>query len=349
MKLRDGSEVEDPRLGHIPEFDERSRDYPLRALTGSRPPKSKEWECPARLDQGNEGACVGFAWAHELASDPVASRVSARMAREQIYWAAQKIDRWPGGSYPGAKPRYEGTSILAGAKAVEAMGAIAEYWWAFSLEDLIRAVSEIGPAVVGWKWHEGMFHPDAKGWVKASGSALGGHAICLIGVDMERKCFRFRNSWGAGWGLNGDGFISFDDAGKLIESRGEQCVPVVRAVIGEPEINSDARPARAPWWKFWQWFQPAMAALMLSSCAGVSHTTITRYEDGRTTTEHFQMAQLLTNTEETVMVRRPDGTIFFALVGANQTKWIVDYYGGQAMLRLAGEGGDIIGEIIGVF
>jgi C1A family cysteine protease len=43
----------------------------------------------------------------------------------------------------------------------------------------------------------------------------GGHAIVLTGYDDAKSvggdqgCFRFRNSWGAGWGAGGDGFIPY--------------------------------------------------------------------------------------------------------------------------------------------
>jgi hypothetical protein len=63
------------------------------------------------LDQGKEGACVGFAWSHELAAYPVRVEVDDEFARSKIYAEAQKIDEWPGEAY-------HGTSVLAGAKVV---------------------------------------------------------------------------------------------------------------------------------------------------------------------------------------------------------------------------------------
>lgn len=36
------------------------------------------------------------------------------------------------------------------------------------------------------------------------------HAICLIGYDDSKQAFKFINSWGTDWGLNGYGYISYN-------------------------------------------------------------------------------------------------------------------------------------------
>jgi len=43
-----------------------------------------------------------------------------------------------------------------------------------------------------------------------NGTSRGAHAVCLIGYDDEKGAFEFINSWGAGWGLGGYGWISYD-------------------------------------------------------------------------------------------------------------------------------------------
>ncbi len=45
-----------------------------------------------------------------------------------------------------------------------------------------------------------------------SGTSRGAHAICLIGYDdsMGNGAFKFINSWGTEWGLNGYGWIAYD-------------------------------------------------------------------------------------------------------------------------------------------
>jgi hypothetical protein len=41
-------------------------------------------------------------------------------------------------------------------------------------------------------------------------SHCGGHAILLVGYDLDQKAFRFKNSWGDDWGQSGYGTLEFD-------------------------------------------------------------------------------------------------------------------------------------------
>lgn len=230
--LRDGTTPADPRLGRLPQFDERSRAYPVRAALApaqQAAPRGYTWRCTTTLDQGSEGSCVGHAWAHELLARPAeATGVDHPYARERLYWAAQQLDEWEGGAYPGATPQYEGTSVLAGAKVVSGLGAMAEYRWAFGLSDLVLAVGYKGPAVLGVNWYEGMFRPDGAGYVWPSGAVAGGHAILCRGVSVSRRTFTLRNSWGPGWGNGGDCLVTWDTMERLLGEGGEACIPVGR-------------------------------------------------------------------------------------------------------------------------
>lgn len=229
-KLRDGSTVQDIRLARIQQFDKRSRKYPIRATIDAKKPRSFTWRCDKYLDQGREGACVGFSLTHELIARPApVSGVAAKFAREQVYWEAQKVDPWPGGSYPGASPRYEGTSVLAGVQTLKNMGYIKEYRWAFGLKDLVMAVGYKGPAVIGVPWYEGMFDVRSCGHVHADGQVAGGHAILVKGVSVRNRTFTLHNSWGKAWGRGGTGLISWDEMDKLLHEGGEAVVPLVRA------------------------------------------------------------------------------------------------------------------------
>ncbi len=229
--LKNGSQVKDPRLTRIVHFDERSKGYPIRAVLSSTTPRSYTWPCTTWLDQGSEGACVGFSFAHELLAAPAVVRgVDKKFAKEKIYWEAQKIDPWDGGSYPGASPYYEGTSVLAGVKAVQELGYIEEYRWAFGLEDLILAVGHSGPVVLGINWYEGMFDMMPCGFVHVTGSVAGGHAILCQGVNVSEEYFTLHNSWGTSWGDGGNAKITWKEMDQLLKEDGEACVPVVRHV-----------------------------------------------------------------------------------------------------------------------
>ena len=229
IPLKDGTETSDPRLNRLVQFDEKSRQYPVMATLGGLKPRSYTWAGGPVLDQGPDGACVGFAMTHELAARPaVVKGRGPSFAKEKVYWEAQKIDAWPGGSYPGASPRYEGTSVLAGIKMMQKMGYIKEYRWAFGLDDLVMAVGYKGPAVLGIPWYEGMYTPGHCGYIHIGGKMVGGHAILCRGVSVKNRTFLLQNSWGPNWGKNGTALISWEDMDRLLHERGEAVIPTIR-------------------------------------------------------------------------------------------------------------------------
>lgn len=231
VDLRDGSTTEDERLGRLIQFDERSRQYPLRAPV--RRLRSYTWRIDGLwLNQGREGACVAFAGGHELAARPSEVRGSILDFNSlvSIYHEAQKIDPWPGGMYPGASPRYEGTSVLAGIKALHRMGYFEEYRWAFNMFDLAYGVGHNGPVWMGTWWYEGMYNTDANGYLHPTGAKVGGHSWIIYGVkivktndvvDFNKSYFKCRNSWGRSWGVNGDFKLSLKEAETLLMDDGE--------------------------------------------------------------------------------------------------------------------------------
>jgi hypothetical protein len=219
--LRDGTHTTDIRLDRLVQFDERSRAFPIRSEVVGKPRRSYTWSCDAHLDQGREGACVGFAMAHELIARPAPVKGITAADAQRFYKAAQKIDPWPG-------ENYEGTSTLAGVKTIAAEGHLKEYRWAFGLEDLILAVGYHGPALIGVNWYEGMFDIDHTGFIRHSGLIAGGHCTLVYSVNVPGEFFRIHNSWGPGWGENGTAKISWADMGRLLAEDGEACIPTVR-------------------------------------------------------------------------------------------------------------------------
>jgi hypothetical protein len=227
----------------IARFDPRSRAFAAVSTLPHNNVRSYTWRCGTWNDQGQEGACVGFAWSHELAARPAEVPTTEAQAR-LIYHEAQKLDEWAGESY-------EGTSVLAGVKAVKAnfknakgVPLIGEYRWAFGVEDLVRVLGYRGPAVLGINWYSGMFNTDAGGFIHKTGSLAGGHAILARAVklawvdphgprefsntDQSLSYVTLRNSWGRAWGMGGDCRVSLSDLGALLQEQGDACIPVVR-------------------------------------------------------------------------------------------------------------------------
>lgn len=239
-RLKGGNKTLDVRLDRVVQFDERSRNYPVRTVI-SQIPKTKTWACNRWNDQGQEGACVGFSWSHELSADPVVIAADSAVAT-RIYKLAQTLDQWPGEAY-------EGTSVLAGAKAVQTLKSrgvplMPEYRWAFGIDDLILAVGNLGPAVLGVNWYQGMTRTNSQGFIVPSGGLVGGHAILCRGItlywvnprtaktldniDRQKSYFTLRNSWGRSWGKNGDCYITVADMDTLLKQDGEAVIPVRR-------------------------------------------------------------------------------------------------------------------------
>lgn len=205
-------------LDRLIEFDERSRAYPIRTLVDDKPRRSYTWRVPVALDQGNEGACVGFAWAHEAAARPVVIGDVDNDYAFDIYYTAQTVDAWPGEDY-------QGTSVIAGARVMHDRGLIDEYRWAFSENDLALAVGYKGPAVLGTWWYSGMDIPDAEGYLRPTGAIRGGHAYLAYGYSIKKPGYKIWNSWGTGH----YGWIHPDDMATILSNQGEACIPVKRS------------------------------------------------------------------------------------------------------------------------
>lgn len=243
IELRDGSITHDPRLDRVRQFDERSRQFsitPMLREEGATTPRSFTWGLDTTLDQGAEGACVGFSVSHELRAKPkVIANITNATALE-MYHVAQHIDPWVG-CYLGARckvspssQRYDGTSVLAGIKAAQKAGHFAEYRWAFGVEDLKLAVSRQGPAILGIDWYSGMYTPRSfraevpRAWISRTGTIVGGHAILCVGYNIKINSFCLHNSWSPRWGINGRAWITAEDMDLLLRAKGEAVIPIVR-------------------------------------------------------------------------------------------------------------------------
>jgi hypothetical protein len=209
-----------PLLDRRVEFDSKSRQFPIRQLLPAKPLRSYTWTCDTYLDQGQEGACIGHAWAHEIAARPNVHKVDSQLAHD-LYRRARQLDQWPG-------ENYSGSSVLAGAKATQEAGYLTEYRWGFGIDDLLATLAYHGPVVLGINWMTGMWDVDDRGYIHATGSITGGHAILAKGINVKTESVILHNSWGRSWSVGGCAHISFTDLDRLLYDDGEACVPVIR-------------------------------------------------------------------------------------------------------------------------
>lgn len=224
-------------LDWAPHHDPRSKAFPVRALIETPPKRrNKLWKVGEVLDQGREGACVGFGWTSEARSTPVAvdlSRVAAEVPRDAtefalaIYRRAQQIDEWEGETYSG-------TSVNAGAKAMREVGLVNEYRWAFSIDDVVNTILVKGPVVLGIEWRYNMY------WTKndvvdATGNVVGGHCLTAVGYSLKSEKLNgedgiiLQNSWGPSWGNNGLALIKVTQLEELLNKNGEAAVATKRS------------------------------------------------------------------------------------------------------------------------
>lgn len=209
-------------LGRKHEFDERSKDYAVRELVEPLPGSDalirKTWRRRPAIDQGYTSACTGFdSWGR------LASYLKDTVSPFDLYHGAQTMDEWEGEDY-------EGSSVLGAAKFCKASGYINEYRWCFGIDDVLNALSYVGPVGLGTTWYESMFNapnsdptrktPEAL-TVNVDSGVAGGHAYDCHGILPGRELVVCTNSWGPGWGDEGRFYLTFSDLDKLLQDDGE--------------------------------------------------------------------------------------------------------------------------------
>lgn len=167
----------------------------------SKPHRDRRWTPGRQLDQGSEGACVGFGCMAEALATPVRTRaaVNADAQGFRMYEEARRRDEWAGENYAG-------TSLTGGGNAMRALGYLDQFLWLHTPEEIALAIAWSGPVVIGIPWTTTMDElnePDE--YFEFGGTLRGWHCVLLYGahgfapggrVYDHGPWFDLRNSWG---------------------------------------------------------------------------------------------------------------------------------------------------------
>jgi hypothetical protein len=214
------------------QLDARSLPYMVERTPPElrRPLRSKRWgRALPILDQGQVGACVGFAATGLLGSAPAdvlnealglmiyTDREIAAAATDYalaLYAETTAADPYEG-TYP---PDDTGTDGLSVCQVLRRRGVISAYRHASTLRGLVELLQD-GPVLMGMPWRERFFEPTEDGHIDPEGWAdteeVGGHEVVVEGVSLAREepanlaraVFIVANSWSASWGPLGGRFL----------------------------------------------------------------------------------------------------------------------------------------------
>lgn len=174
------------------------------------------WDSQLYLDQGASDACTGYGPDHLLADGPVTHRVRPLYDPMELYRANVAQDRADGRVFDG------GATMLAAAKVLRARGAIGEYRFGRTMDEVVAALLTVGPVLLGTAWLAGMDEPDPKtGIVRATGAVRGGHCYEANGISLTTGLIRCKQSWGRSWGRRGRFYLPIEDFEKLLNDDGD--------------------------------------------------------------------------------------------------------------------------------
>lgn len=200
---------------------------------------------PLILDQGQDGACTGFALAavanYLLHNQGQTRRVSAHM----LYALARRYDEWPGQWYEGSSARgamkgwlrhgaaqpalWDAALTMTPPVVEDAMQCPGGAYYRVNhrqVRDMHSALAEVGILYATLMVHDGWSEPgpdtvtltyQERGKprqltlpvITRRGRADAGHAVAIIGYAAQG--FIVQNSWGPGWGAKGFALLPYED------------------------------------------------------------------------------------------------------------------------------------------
>lgn len=210
--------VEHPRaFGRIVNHDPRSRGFAAPRATARQPVAHRIHG--RLLNQGHLGACVGFAGAYALNTDPLhksGEKLRTNTDGRNFYHEATLVDQWPG-QWP---PTDTGTDVNGLGQALRAKSIITGWTHCFGIDHTLDAL-QLGPVLIGVEWTQDMMVTDPDGFIHATGAVVGGHEVMLY-ADPCTGFVVGRCAWAA-WGINrkGDFKLSYEDLADRLANDGD--------------------------------------------------------------------------------------------------------------------------------
>src|SRR5690625_1295191 len=134
-------------FGRVYKEDIRDNEHLLLSSSFDTMPQIDEkfwWSGGWYGNQKTTPHCVAYSWSHWFEDGPVIQNAMPERLKpvfdlKEFYDECRKRD--------GIDGNYEGTTVRAAAKILRELNVIYEYRWAKSIDDVIAAVTYIGPVV----------------------------------------------------------------------------------------------------------------------------------------------------------------------------------------------------------
>lgn len=136
----------------------------------------------------------------------------------RFYSLGTHNDEWQGNEYPELAD--DGSSALGVAKGLKIIGEISGYTHSFSLAQALGALV-LGSVLIGVNFYEDMAKLNKNNYMVPGGQIVGGHEMCLVGINTANSYVIGVNSWGPGWGARGRFKMAFEHLGRLLSEDGD--------------------------------------------------------------------------------------------------------------------------------
>ena len=212
------------------------RDYRLVCAAGASPPRQADLRslCSAVEHQSSLNSCTANAAVGAMEILERKQQIEQLdLSRLFVYWNTRAID--------GTTDQDPGAYIRSSMKAVETKGACLESIWPYAIDRVLtkpsdasyvdgekrqaleylrvaqgvgvrQAIADGFPVVFGMLLSESFMNARFGGNVpmpRTGEEIVGGHAMLIVGYDMDAQTYIVRNSWGEHWGDKGYCYIPF--------------------------------------------------------------------------------------------------------------------------------------------